>query len=99
MTAGEKQHGGADVAAPTQSAHGDALQQTLLARVTESLPLPFGVGVGTDKARRHAVDGDAEGSELVGQLPNQADLPRLGAGVGLDPGQADTQAGTTDFPE
>ena len=57
------------------------------------LPLPLGRGVGADEARRDAVDGDPEGPELVGQLAGQADLAGLGAGIGLDAGEADAQPG------
>ena len=58
-----------------------------------AVPLNLGRRVGQDEPRRDAVDRDPERAQLVGHLPGEADLARLGAGVGLDAGLAGAQAG------
>ena len=65
----------------------------MLALRPHCLPLKFGGGVGANESRRDAVDCYAEGSQLVGQLTDQAYLSRLGRGVGLDAREAHAQAG------
>src|SRR5215207_8060468 len=82
-----------DVLRLAQAAHGDALDHRLLALRSVGLPLPLVVGAGAQKARRHGVDRDAVGPELVRELAHQAELGCLGGGVGLDAGQADAKAG------
>ena len=71
---------------------GDALHQLGLALLAVALPLPLGRRVGQDEPGSDAVDRDAERAELVRHLPGEADLAGLGAGVGLDAGQADAAA-------
>jgi len=93
LAAGEKQYRSADVGRLPQAAQGNIFHQMLLTFSPQRLPLPFGGRVGKNKTRRHAVDGNSEGAQFMGELPDQADLPRFGAGIGLDPGQTDTQAG------
>ena len=45
-------------------------------------------GLERHESRRHAVDADAVRAQLARGLAGEADEPRLGAGVGLDPGEA-----------
>ena len=68
-------------------------EEPLLAVLAHRLPLPLGGRVGADEARRDVVDGDVPGPELMGELARQPDLPGLGAGIGLDAGEADAEAG------
>ena len=51
-------------------------------------------GLERTKPGRHAVDADAVRAQLAGGLPREADEPRLGAGVGLDAGEAVGAAGS-----
>ena len=72
---------------------GDARDELALAFLAVALPLPLGRRVGQDEAGGDAVHRDAERPELVRHLPGEPDLAGLRAGVGLDPGPADAQAG------
>ena len=58
-----------------------------------AFPLPLGRRIGAHEAGRDRVDGDAELPELVGELPGQSDLARLGRGIGLNAGEADAEPG------
>ena len=60
-----------------------------------SLPLPLARRIGAHETRRHAVHGDAERSQLMGELPGQPDLASLRRRIGLDAGEAHADAGTT----
>src|SRR5262249_36839033 len=82
-----------DVLGLAEAAQRDALDQPLLALGTVGLPLPRGRRVGAHEAGRDVVDGDAELPELMRQLAGQADLRRLGRGVGLNAGEADAEPG------
>src|SRR5579864_7779651 len=84
----EELHAVGDVRGAAQPAHRDALHQLLLALLAVAVPLPLRGRVGEDEPGRYAVDRDAELPELVRHLPGEPDLGRLGAGVGLDAGQA-----------
>src|SRR5262245_45266343 len=88
---GEEQDRMGDVLGAAETLQRDRVDQAALTFLAIGLPLPLGRRVGADEARRHIVDRDAPGPEFVGELPGQADLRRLGGGVGLDAGQADLE--------
>ena len=90
---GEEQHGMGDVLGRAQALQRDRLDEALLPLLAIGLPLPLRRRIGADEAGRDIVDGDAPGAELMGELARQADLRRLGRGIGLDAGQADAEAG------
>ena len=73
---------------------GNARHQFPLARLAVARPLPLGRRVGQDEAGRDAVDRDTERPQFVRHLPGEPDLAGLGAGVRLDPGQADGAPGS-----
>ena len=90
---GEEHHHRGDVVGRAEPLQRDVLKQPLLALLAHRLPLPLGGRIGADEARRDVVDGDVPRPELVRELARQADLPGLGAGIGLDAGQADAETG------
>src|ERR1700751_5037218 len=93
LLADEEPHAVGDVLGPAEAARGDPLDQRPLARLAVAGPLPLGGGVGQDEAGRDAVYRDAEPAKLVRHLPGEPDLAGLGAGIRLDPGQADGARG------
>src|ERR1700732_1986389 len=58
-----------DVLRGAQALHRDPLLQRLLSVLPVPGPLPFGCRIGTDEPRRDTVDGDAERTKLVRELP------------------------------
>ena len=78
----------------TKPLEGNRVQQGLLPGRATGLPLTFGVGVGSHKTRRDAIDGDIPGTEFMPELAGQADQCRFGSSIGLDAGEADRQSGT-----
>ena len=90
---GEELHAVGDVLGLAQPPQRDAGHQVTLAVLAVAGPLPLGGRVGQDEAGTDAVHRDAEGPQLVGHLPGEAELARLGAGVGLDAGLAHGQRG------
>src|SRR6516164_1166908 len=91
--ADEEPHSIGYVSGLAEAPHGDPPDERPLARLAVAGPLPLGGRVVQDEAGRDAVDRDAETPELVGHLPGEPDLAGLGAGVRLDPGQADGAPG------
>ena len=71
----------------------DALHQLRLPFRAIGLPLAARRGIGEHESGRDRVAGDAIPSQILADLLGQADQRMLGGGVGLDAGQARTQAG------
>src|SRR5262249_21637757 len=67
--------------------------QSGLARRTHCVPLTLSGRVGAHEPRRDTVDRDAERTQLVRELAREPDLAGLGAGIGLDAGEAHAEAG------
>src|SRR6478752_552233 len=78
-----------DVLGLAQAARRDLSENRALPLIAVALPLADARRVREHEARRDAVHGDAERAELVRGLAREPDLPRLGARVGLDSGEAD----------
>src|SRR5665647_2493333 len=93
MVRGEKEHPVGDVLGRAQPFERDAFYESMLTLLTIGLPLAFRRRVGAHEAWRHVVDRDAPRSQLVRQLPREADLRSLRRRVRLDAGKTDPQAG------
>src|SRR5579884_323213 len=88
VVGGEEEHRRGDVLGRAQATQRDALQQRRLPRRPVRLPLPPRARVAQHEAGGHAGDRDLPRTELPGELPGEPDLAGLGAGVGLDAGEA-----------
>src|SRR5450631_1154103 len=91
---GEKNHHRSDVVGRAESLCRDILEQLLPAVLAHRLPLLLGCRIGAYETRRDVVDGDVPGAEFMRELARQPDLASLGAGIGLNAGEADAEPGT-----
>jgi hypothetical protein len=89
---GEEPHPVGNVCGLAETACRDPGHQFPLPVGAITIPLGLRGRVGQDEAGGDAVNGDAERAQFVRHLPGEAQLARLGAGVGLDPGLADGQS-------
>ena len=93
MVRREEQHARRNVLHRAQAPQRDPFDERPLSLGAVRCPLRLGGRIRAHEPGRHVVDRDAPRSQLVGQLPGETDLRRLGRRVGLDPGETDAEPG------
>ena len=91
----QKEHAVGDVVGLAEALQCNTGHQRLLHLWAVGFPLALGIGVGQHKPGGDVVDGNVEWPKFVTKLAGQIDLAGFGSGIGLDAGQAGTEAGAT----